>query len=251
MLKKRALVTGAAAGIGRAVVEHLGKANCQVMLVDIDEGQLASVGRELTAAGHDIALHRASVAEPDSVAGAFSAMDERYGGIDILVNNAGVTGNSPVDELTFEFWQRVLSVNQTGCFLCAQAAGKRMREQGAGVIVNLSSIYGLVAAPHRMAYAATKAAVAMMTKCLAVEWAEDGVRVNCVAPGYVETPGTQQLAQVGKLDLEALQRRTPQQRLATPDDIASAIVTLCDDKLAHVTGQVLAVDGGWSVYGYL
>lgn len=251
MTGKRALVTGAAAGIGLATAVGLAKSECKVMLVDINEDQLESAGRQLVSAGHDVAWQTASVSDPASVDVAFAEMDDRFGGIDILVNNAGITGNSRATEITFEFWQRVVSVNQTGCFLCAQAAGTRMLEQGSGVIINLSSIYGLVAAPNRLAYGATKAAVAMMTKCLAVEWAEQGVRVNCVAPGYVETPGTQELADAGKLDLNALKKRTPQGRLAAPEDIAAAIVSLCDDSLSHVTGQILAVDGGWSAYGYL
>jgi len=251
MTGKRALVTGGAAGIGLATSKKLAEEGCSVMLVDINEDQLERAGHELLSAGYDIAWQTASVSDPSSVEATFTEMDQRFGGIDILVNNAGITGNSPATEVTFDFWQRVVSVNQTGCFLCSQAAGARMIEQRSGVIINLSSIYGLVAAPNRMAYGATKAAVAMMTKCLAVEWAGQGVRVNCVAPGYVETPGTQELANAGKLDLHALKKRTPQGRLGSAEDIAAAIVSLCDDSLSHITGQILAVDGGWSAYGYL
>ena len=178
-------------------------------------------------------------------------MDAAFGGIDILINNAGITGNKSSLDLDNETWSRVVAINQSGTFYCAQQAGQRMRAGGGGIIVNLASIYGLVAAPSRLAYGATKAAVVMMTKILAVEWAQHNIRVNCVAPGYVETPGTSALAQAGVIDLEALRRRTPQGRLAQPADVASAIVRFCDEEAAHVTGQVMAVDGGWSAYGYI
>jgi NAD(P)-dependent dehydrogenase (short-subunit alcohol dehydrogenase family) len=178
-------------------------------------------------------------------------MDAAFGGIDILINNAGITGNRNSFDLDNETWSRVIAINQSGTFYCAQQAGQRMRANGGGTIVNLASIYGLVAAPSRLAYGATKAAIVMMTKILAVEWAQFNIRVNCVAPGYVETPGTSALAEAGIIDLDALRRRTPQGRLAQPEDVAPAIIGFCDDELAHVTGQVLAVDGGWSAYGYV
>lgn len=248
---KRVLITGAGAGIGLAVAHQLGKADCRLMLMDIDPQAVASAKLEAARHCQSVEGIAGSVASTTDVNRAFETMDAAYGGIDILVNNAGITGNCAAHELELETWQRVIDVNQTGTFLCAQAAGRRMREQRSGVIINLSSIYGIVAAPHRLAYSATKAAVIMMTKALAVEWAADNVRVNCVAPGYVETPGTAALADAGTIDLAALRARTPQKRLAQPEDIARAIVALCDDGLSHVTGQVLAVDGGWSAYGYL
>lgn len=247
---RRAMITGAGAGIGLATAGALGRAGCRLFLVDVNAQAVEQALLSLRADGHACEGFAGSVADADHVAAAFAAMDAGFGGIDILVNNAGVTGNYAADTLDVATWSRIIGVNQTGTFLCAQAAGARMRG-GGGCIINLSSIYGLVAAPNRVAYSATKAAVIMMTKALAVEWASLGIRVNCVAPGYVETPGTAEMVQKGKIDLDALRARTPQGRLAQPEDIAGAIVTLCDERLAHVTGQVLAVDGGWSVYGYL
>lgn len=247
---KRALVTGAAAGIGRATVTALAQAGAALILFDVDEKGAAALAAELEAQGTPAMVASGSVADSDAVGRAFALADSAFGGIDILVNNAGITGNRAALELDLETWNRVLSTNVTGSFLCAQAAGLRMKEQG-GVIINLASIYGLVAAPNRVAYAASKAAIVMMTKALAVEWASAGIRVNCIAPGYVETPGTAELADSGTIDLAALRRRTPQGRLAQPDDIAEAILALCRDGLSHVTGQVIAVDGGWTAYGYL
>jgi NAD(P)-dependent dehydrogenase (short-subunit alcohol dehydrogenase family) len=248
---RRAMVTGGGAGIGLATARALGRSNCRLFVVDVNADTVTQTLAMLRSEGCESDGLVASVAEPDQVTAAFTAMDASFGGIDILVNNAGVTGNCAADALDLAAWNRIIGVNQTGTFLCAQAAGVRMQSAGGGCIVNLSSIYGLVAAPNRVAYSATKAAVIMMTKVLAVEWASVGIRVNCVAPGYVETPGTEELVQKGTIDLQALRMRTPQHRLAQPEDIANAIVMMCDEKLAHVTGQVLAVDGGWSTYGYL
>jgi NAD(P)-dependent dehydrogenase (short-subunit alcohol dehydrogenase family) len=247
---KHAVVTGGGAGIGLAVAQQLAKAGASVFIFDRDASAIETAVADIRGAGGSAAGGVGSVADPDDVARIFAQADT-HGTIDILVNNAGITGNCPASSLTPDIWNRVVAVNQTGTLLCALAAGERMRRMGGGVIINLSSIYGLVAAPNRVAYSATKAAVIMMSKALAVEWAADGVRVNCVAPGYVETPGTAELADAGTIDLVALRRRTPQQRLATPDDIAGAILSFCEDRMAHVTGQVLAVDGGWSAYGYL
>lgn len=250
MKHKRAVVTGAASGIGLAVATSLARRGCKLVLFDLDHDKTCQLVATLNANGPVAFAASGSVADPAAVKRAFEVADQEMGGIDILVNNAGITGNYAALELDVATWERILSVNLTGTFLCAQAAGLRMQGKG-GVIINLSSIYGLVAAPRRAAYSATKAAVVMLTKALAVEWASSGIRVNCVAPGYVETPGTAALADAGKIDLVALRKRTPQGRLAQPDDIAEAIVALCQDSMAHVTGQVLAVDGGWTAYGYL
>jgi NAD(P)-dependent dehydrogenase (short-subunit alcohol dehydrogenase family) len=126
-----------------------------------------------------------------------------------------------------------------------------MIAQRSGSIVNLGSIYSIVAAPNRLSYCATKAAVAMMTRCLAIEWAEHGVRVNAIAPGYVRTALIEALVLEKRIDIQALEQRTPQKRLARPEEIADAVLYLCEPRSAHITGQVLAVDGGWSAYGYL
>jgi NAD(P)-dependent dehydrogenase (short-subunit alcohol dehydrogenase family) len=247
----RALVTGAGSGIGRAVAIRLASQGCRVALVDINRASLDQLASEITRDGGVATPITASVAEPPDVDRAFREMDAAFDGIDILVNNAGITGNRATLDLDHDTWSRVIAINQSGTFYCAQQAGRRMQSQGGGIIVNVASIYGLVAAPARLAYGASKAAVVMMTKILAVEWAKHNIRVNCVAPGYVETPGTNLLAEAGVIDLHALRQRTPQGRLAQPEEVSSAIVRFCDEESAHTTGQVLAVDGGWSAYGYI
>ena len=247
----RALVTGAGSGIGRATALSLALQGCRLALLDIDGASVHQLAKEIAKEGGVAVPIVASVADPVAVTNAFGEMDVAFGGIDILVNNAGITGNKKTLDLDHDTWSRVIAINQSGTFYCARQAGQRMLAQGGGIIVNVASIYGLVAAPARLAYGATKAAVVMMTKILAVEWASHNIRVNCVAPGYVETPGTNVLAEAGVIDLHALCQRTPQGRLAQPTDVSSAIVRFCDEETAYVTGQVLAVDGGWSAYGYI
>lgn len=251
MEKKRVIITGAASGIGLAAARRFLASGSDVAIVDIDEAAVQRAAIALDDTGLRCLPFTGSVADPDDITRIFETCAARWNGIDVLVNNAGITGNMAALELDVATWQKVVAVNQTGNFLCAQAAGRVMSSGGGGVIINLSSIYGLIGAPNRVAYAATKGAVAMMTKALAVEWASLGIRVNCIAPGYVETPGTHALADAGRIDLDALRHRTPQGRLASAEDIAGTIEMLTRDEFAHVTGQILAVDGGWTAYGYL
>ncbi|TQF79870.1 SDR family oxidoreductase [Elioraea sp. Yellowstone] len=248
---QRALVTGGAAGIGLATARALAAEGARLALLDIDAARLEAAAAELHAAGAEALPILGSVAGPEPVAEAFARIDARWGGLDILVNNAGVIGKRAALDLTDEDWARVMRINLDGVFFCAREAGRRMVAQGSGAIVNLGSIYSLVAAPERLAYCASKAAVAAMTKVLAIEWAAHGVRVNAVAPGYVETDLIGAAVRAGELDTAPLVRRTPVGRLARPEEIARAILFLLDPANAYVTGHVLAVDGGWTAYGYV
>ncbi len=243
---RTALVTGAGAGIGRAAAVALARAGAAVAVWDIDATAAERVAGEVGG----IAL-AGSVADAEDVARCFGRFDAAHRRLDILVNNAGISGNRPTLEVGAEEWRRAMGVNLDGVFFCAREAGLRMRDAGGGCIVNVSSIYGVVAAPNRLSYCASKAAVSMMTRALAIEWAGYGIRVNAVAPGYVRTSLVETLAAEGRIDLAALERRTPQGRLATAEEIADAILYLCEPRAAHVTGQVLAVDGGWTAYGYV
>ncbi|MEJ8815269.1 SDR family NAD(P)-dependent oxidoreductase [Variovorax ureilyticus] len=248
---QRAVLTGGASGIGQATVLALAAAGAEVAVLDIDTAGAEATCEEVRGLGGRAFTVQASVTDPGSVEKAFEDLDRIWGCVDLLINNAGVSGNRAALEIDDAEWRRCMAVNLDGVFYCSRAAGKRMVERGQGAIVNLGSIYSLVAAPQRLTYCASKAAVAMLTKTLAIEWASHGVRVNCVAPGYVNTPLLQSLDSEGRVDLAAIQRRTPQQRLGTPQDMAQAVVYLCEPRSAHITGQVLAVDGGWSSYGYL
>jgi NAD(P)-dependent dehydrogenase (short-subunit alcohol dehydrogenase family) len=248
---QRCLVTGGGGGIGREIAIVLGRAGARVAVLDIDVDCAETVASEVRQAGGEPMALRASVTDPAELGEAFTAVDAAWGGLDLLVNNAGVSANRPTLALPHDEWRRAIDINLNGVFYAAQEAGRRMVAQGGGSIVNIASIYGEVAAPQRAAYCASKAAVAMLTKVLAIEWAAHGVRVNAVAPGYVETALTTELVRDGRLDLAAMERRTPMGRLGQPADIANAVQFLASEQAAYVTGQVLGVDGGWTAYGYI
>ena len=249
LINRRALVTGAGAGIGRAIAIELAKESCEVAVLDVNEAAAGATCGMISELGGSAFPIGASVADAEEVALAFGELDRRWKSLNILINNAGVNANRPTLELTDEDWHHTRSVNLDGVFFCSREAGRRMVASGGGTIVNVGSIYSLVAAPHRLAYCATKAAVAMMTKSLAIEWAQFNIRVNAVAPGYSLTPAIKAMAAEKRINLRSIEKRTPQGRMAEPEEIAEAVVYLCG--AGHVTGQVLAVDGGWTAYGYL
>lgn len=188
LINRRALVTGAGAGIGRAIAIELAKESCEVAVLDVNEAAAGATCGMISELGGSAFPIGASVADAEEVALAFGELDRRWKSLNILINNAGVNANRPTLELTDEDWHHTRSVNLDGVFFCSREAGRRMVASGGGTIVNVGSIYSLVAAPHRLAYCATKAAVAMMTKSLAIEWAQFNIRVNAVAPGYSLTP---------------------------------------------------------------
>jgi NAD(P)-dependent dehydrogenase (short-subunit alcohol dehydrogenase family) len=247
---KRALITGGGSGIGQATCIALAQAGAEVAVNDISETAARATCERIIAFGGKAFPLVGSVADPGDVRRFFAVLDVRAEGLDILVNNAGISGNKPTLDITDDEWRRVMSINQDGVFYCAREAARRMRDKG-GAIVNIGSIYSTVAAPNRLSYCATKAAVGMMTKSLALEWAPYGIRVNCVAPGYADTPLMHQLAAEGRVDVAALIERTPQKRLALLSEIADSVLYLCEERSAHITGHILAVDGGWTANGYL
>ena len=246
------IVTGGASGIGLAIARRFAAAGEPVLIFDYNREAAEAVAKEFEGRGYQAAAFAGSVSDESDVADAFDLAEQRFGGIRVLINNAGVSGNRPSIELSLAEWQRNLDINMTGVFLCAREAGRRLIAAGKpGVIVNMASMYGVVAAPNRVAYCGTKAGVVMMTKTLAIEWARNGIRVNGIAPGYVHTALTQELIETGRLDAEALNRRTPMGRFGTPEEVADLAVFLASDQARFITGQTVGVDGGWSANGYL
>jgi NAD(P)-dependent dehydrogenase (short-subunit alcohol dehydrogenase family) len=246
-----AIITGGATGIGLAIASAFSEQGCNLVLLDVEPGSLSEAAKRFQDRETDVFAVAGSVAEQDPIRDACAEAIRGWKRVDILVNNAGISTVHPSLDLSLQDWKRVLDVNLTGVFVCAQEAARQMIRAGRGVILNISSAYGIVAAPNRVAYCATKAAVAMMSKVLAIEWAEKGLRVNALAPGYVETNFVMDLVKQGKIDLQALARRTPQGRIATPEEIARVAVFLASNASSHITGQVIAVDGGWTAYGYV
>ena len=242
---RKAVVTGGARGIGRAIAYVLAGAGAIVTIADRDLSAAESTATAITGLGGDatsLALDVTDVAAVEAAAGA--APDT-----DILINNAGLVTNAPSLETTDADWRRVLNVDLDGVFWCARAFGRTMVARGRGAIVNVGSMAGdIVVHPQgQPAYNAAKAAVHMVTKSLAAEWAKNGVRVNAVAPGYTAT----ELTLLGRSKPDWFQMwldRTPMGRLGEPDEIAAAVLFLASDASSFMTGSVVTVDGGYTCW---
>lgn len=242
-----ALVTGGAAGIGLAIARAFAARGDRVAILDLDGAEAAARAAELGAGHLGLA---ADVADEAAVAAAIAEADERLGVLDVLVNNAGI-GDNPAPTLDQDLarFRKVLSVHLDGAFLASREAARRMLPRRRGAIVNIASIVALGGLPRRNAYGAAKAGIAAMTRSMACEWGPSGIRVNAVAPGYVETELVRKLADAGGLDLAAIRRRIPMGALGAPEAIADAVLFLASDAARYVTGATLPVDGGWSAFG--
>lgn len=239
---KVAVVTGAGGGIGLATVAALTANGVHVVATDRDAAGLAGSCEERGLSCESLPL---DVADVDAVRALAADVHRRHGRLDLWVNNAGMLVRSTALELEPAGWQRTLDVNLKGSFFGAQAAARFMSQNGGGAIVSLSSYAGLKARPNCPDYAAAKAAIAHLTACLALEWSPLGIRVNAIAPGYIETPMSSWMhadPQAYKVYME----RTPARRLGRPDEIACAVLFLASQASSYVMGHVLTVDGGIS-----
>ena len=245
-LHKIALVTGAARGIGLATARRFLSEGWRVALLDIEGEVLAQAVAEIARPEATLAL-TCDLGDPEQITAAFAALTARFGRLDALVNNAGTAVFKPLLETTHEEWNRVLAVNLTGPFLTVQAAAPLMADTGGGAIVNITSISGLRASTLRVAYGTSKAGLAHLTKQQAAELASLGIRVNAVAPGPVDTAMAKA---VHSAEIRADYRDAiPLARYGLEEELAEAIFFLCSDKASYITGQVLAVDGGFDAVG--
>lgn len=246
------LITGGADGIGWASARAFAAAGWRVAIADL-RGEAARARAAELGAGERGAAHlglACDVAVEADVVAAVAAAGGRFGRLDALLNNAGIgTAQKPTLEQDVASFEQMVRIHLTGTFTASREAYRIMRGQGGGAIVNIASIVGLGGLPRRNAYGAAKAGIISLTRSMACEWAADGVRVNAVAPGYVETALVRNLRDAGALDTARLARRVPLGRLGRPEEIAAAILFLCSPAASYITGSTLAVDGGWTAFG--
>lgn len=244
-MRQVALVTGASRGIGRAVALELGRAGYAVCINYLNSQAAArQVADTLRSEGCDAIAVQADVADGAAVADMVRQTEAALGPVTVLVNNAGIAGQAQFQDITDEMWDRYLAVNLGGARNTIRAVLPHMLSEKSGAIVNISSIWGLRGASCEVAYACTKAGIIALTRSLAMELAPSGIRVNCVAPGVINTDMVQVL---GQETLRDLAEQTPLGRLGTPEDVAHAVAFLASDRASFITGQVLGADGGFIV----
>jgi NAD(P)-dependent dehydrogenase (short-subunit alcohol dehydrogenase family) len=241
-----ALVTGAGSGIGRAIALALAADGCAVACLDQHTETAAETASMLTAAGHRAIAVTADVTVATQVEAAVAETRTQLGPINVLVNNAGVGWLGTVETLSEDEWDHVMAVNVKSVFLCSRAVIPEMAKGGGGRIINVASVTGLVASAGRAAYCASKGAVVMLTRAMALDGAPQHINVNAICPGVVITGMTEGSLRDPATRQEKLDK-TPLGRLATPDEIAPAAVYLAGPGAGFVTGACLVVDGGWSI----
>lgn len=245
---KVVVVTGGSRGMGLAMVKGANAAGATVVVLAKDRARLDAVVAEAAAAGARIHGVAADLADDAAREDAFARVVADHGHIDGLVNNAGITKVAPSIDYDLADLRHILEVNVTAVFACSQAAARAMPHGGS--IVNTASLSSFIGQPHRAAYVASKTAVLGLTRALAVEWGERGIRVNAIAPGYIETDITGDLLRRGVLDRGVIEGRTPVRRFGVPDDVVGATLFLLGDASSFITGATLSIDGGWLANGY-
>ncbi len=250
---KLALVTGAGSGLGGGIARAYARQGAEVLVADRHADDAERTAADIVREGGQAAAIAADISRTEEIRQMFAEVKSRYGRLDILVNNAGVTGRSlgdgPVDACSEEAWDLIAGTNLRGTFMCCKYGLPLMLEQGSGAIVNMSSVLGLVGCQDTFvshAYQTTKAGIIGLTRSIAAYYAKFGIRANALAPGLMATKATEKVS--GMEDAMAFVRRMqPLGELGDAEDVAMAAVYLASDEAAFVTGQVLAVDGGWTV----
>lgn len=242
----KAILTGAAGGIGRELAAALAERGADVALVDINEQGLSKVADDVSRRGKNPLICKTDVTSSSNVEKMVDKVIAEWGTIDILVNCAGISHHTPAENLTEDDWDRVLDVNLKSVFLCCQAVGRTMIANRRGKIINIASISAhIINRPIRQShYHASKAGVVALTRSLGAEWAEYNINVNCISPGYIDTEMTRKIIQY-RDQWKAL---TPLGRVGRPSEISGAVIYLASDASTFMTGQELIVDGGYTLW---
>ncbi len=235
-----ALITGGASGIGKATAQRIASEGGAVVIADVQDDMGAAVVAELEQAGGKAAFVHLDVTDEQGWADAVAKTVEQFGRLDILVNNAGIGDTEPIEVTSLDTWNKVVAVTQTSVFLGLKAAADALKQSKHGSVINISSMYGIVGSGVSPAYHAAKGAVRLLTKTTALGWAKEGVRVNSVHPGFIDTPI------LGDTDRAGLIAGTPMGRLGKPEEIAAMIAFLASDDASFATGGEFVVDGGYT-----
>lgn len=245
--EKISVVTGGTRGIGRGIVEILAEAGSHVVIVSRHVEQAKTAAEKVIQKYGVKALGlQADISQVAEVKTVVDETVKEFDRLDILVNNAGTAIRASAFEITEDIWDTVLATDLKGTFFCAQEAARCMRQQGGGRIINIGSVHSHTAMKLYAHYGACKAGVVQLTRVLALEWAEYGILVNCVAPGSIPTEINQEWLAKPE-NLQSNLHRIPVKRLGTPQDIAAAVVFFCSEYTSYITGQTLYVDGGWTI----
>ena len=247
--EKSVIVTGGASGIGRAIAEQFAQEGATVIVADIDRESTQDTVEAISARGGRALPVNVDVSNPKSVQEMIDTTVDANGRLDVIVNSAAVPSVSKIIDISFETWNKVLSINLTGTFLCAQAAARCMVDAGGGRIINLASVNGQRAITGRGAYTAAKGGVIMLTRIMAAELGPENITVNAIAPGPVDTPMVKEMHTASTR--EAWYRALPIKRYAQPGEVANATLFLASSEAGYITGHILNVDGGFDATGLL
>jgi len=245
LLHKTALITGSARGIGLAIAGCLAAEGAQIIILDLFQDAVDAAVLSLTQQGYQATGFAGNVTSSEQMEAVFRQIAEQFPTLDILVNNAGITKDNLILRMKEEEWDAVLAVNLKGTYICTQKAFKLMMKQRFGSIVNIASVIGLMGNAGQANYAASKGGLIAFTKSCAREFASRGIRVNAVAPGFIQTEMTSHLSEEVK---DSYAKAIPLGRMGTPEDVARLCLFFASDESQYITGQTLAVDGGLTMY---
>ncbi|WP_248905774.1 SDR family NAD(P)-dependent oxidoreductase [Halocatena marina] len=243
-----AVVTGGARGLGEEMAIALTEAGANVAIADVTIDAAESTATVLEKTGSTTTAVEVDVTDETQVQAMVETVVDRLGPIEILINNAGIAANARAEEMEYETWQRIIDVNLSGVFLCAKHVGRQMLNRGTGRIINIASMsaYDVNVPQPQVGYNASKAGVLMVTKSMAVEWADRGVRVNAIAPGYMRTDLVEDVLEADPEMEQMWLENTPMGRLGRPEDLAGLVVYLASTASSYMTGEIVRIDGGYT-----